>query len=774
MADYADTSVNSKNSENSGSDSDQRLGALGRKLSESRKEAIDGRVALGIEEEWTEDEEAYVGIDNANRHEFGSNYWSKGDPLGTSGTSRTRRDPTDTRSVVLPNITGPYCAAAAARLADMLLPVDEQPFEIAPTPIPEMVEIAMDETPITIDVGGEAVKTTRKEYAATIMKEAKDRAEAAQQRIDDWLKECGWTNEVRTIIEDAARIGTGVLKGPVPVKRRFMRWDRENGFDVMRVVEKTAPASMAVSVWDCFPDPACGENIHNGNYFWERAYLSRKQLDALKGTPGYIDPQIEACLQEGPLSTELHWDMSSIRDPTPLKEKNKFQVWFYYGCLPKEDWQAAQPIPGNDEAMESMRLLTELVSDMGDSVHVCATMVNHRVIKCVVNPFENGAFPYDFMPWQKRSGMPHGQGVSRQIRTAQRMVTAGTRNLMDNAALGGGPIMFVDPDVIEPSDGNWNLYARKVFLKRDGATMADVEKAVLFKTINMVTEELQSIIFLGLRFAEECSGMPAILQGQMGEKAPDRVGIVEMLQQNATATLRRLAKLFDDRVTEPHIGRYYTWLMQYGEDPKEKGDFQVITKGSTVLVERSVQNQELIQIMPLSLTPDYELDPKKAAEEYLRSRRFEPKRFQLDEEQKIAREKQQNPLLMAEIAVKNAEAAVKAAQSRKVAAEAIKVGVETQYTGIQTGQVVVAVPGVAPVTDVIIRNAADGLDTADTLPETSGTVPPNVTAEDLLNLRTGMRVRQNTSPASPPVPPSPQEGIGTGIETQRPDGLRSR
>ena len=44
--------------------------------------------------------------------------------------------------------------------------------------------------------------------------EAKRRAELAQKQIDDWLVDSKWNTEVAKVIEDAARLGVGVLCGP--------------------------------------------------------------------------------------------------------------------------------------------------------------------------------------------------------------------------------------------------------------------------------------------------------------------------------------------------------------------------------------------------------------------------------------------------------------------------------------------------------------------------------------------------------------------------------
>jgi len=728
-----------------------RLDDFGRRLSESRKEAIDHRRTSGIEEEWSEDEDAYQGYDEYNRGE--NRTPDKGDPLGMR---KQPNDTSDTRSTVVPNITGPYCDSAAARLADMILPVDEQPFEISPTPIPGYAELLKDTTPIVLSgPDGQPVESTRADYIESLLEAAKKPAKAAQRRISDWFVECKWIAEGRTCIEDASRIGTGVLKGPFPVRKKRIKWVKNAGFDEMQIEDTIVPASKAISAWDLFPSPSCGESIHNGTHIWERDRLTPKQLAALKGTPGYIDEQIDECLEEGPVMLEPYWTVTGGSPEPDIKASGRFQVWYYTGTCSKEDWVAAQPIPGTDEERERF---ADALESMPEKVSVCATIVNHRCIKAARNYLDNGAFPYDIMVWRKRKGMPWGQGIARLIRTPQRMLTAAVRNLMDNAGLGGGPIITIDPDVLQPHDGKWSLYARKFFLKVSGATMAAAKDAIDFKTVPLITDDLLQIIHLALRFAEETTGLPAILQGQMGEKAPDRVGIVKMLEANGSSSLRRLARLMDERVTAPHVERYYVWLMQYGEDPAEKGDFYVQTKGSTVLIERGLQNEELGALLPLSLEPRYELDPAKIAEEYLRSRRFDPSKLKMDEDQLRQQQEQQNPLALAEAALKKAEAALKEAQARKTDAETIEAGIRAQYTAVQTAGTVVANPAIAPVGDAVIRNAADGLTQQDTLPQPAVAVPGAQPA-----------VQTNTSPALPPVPAQPGSPAG-GIETQRQEG----
>ena len=114
-----------------------KLDALGQSLAKTRAEAISARQASGIEEEWFEDEEFYQGIDDANRGEFHT--W-RNKPPGQA--ARSVEAVGTTRSTVVPNITGPYVDAAAARIADMLLPTDDRSWALKPTPIPDLDGIA--------------------------------------------------------------------------------------------------------------------------------------------------------------------------------------------------------------------------------------------------------------------------------------------------------------------------------------------------------------------------------------------------------------------------------------------------------------------------------------------------------------------------------------------------------------------------------------------------------------------------------------------------------
>lgn len=589
----------------------ERLNALGLALSTKRKEAIEARLASGIEAQWDEDQEFYEGIDDANREE--SRF--RDTKPAYQGSSKADKG---TVSTVFPNITAPYCDAAAARVADMLLPTDDRSWSLGPTPIPELEDMAHGEVPAAVQQqalnanGGnpEAAKTALTqavERAMAVMLEAKRKAAKAEKRIEDWMVECQWHAEVRKVIEDAARLGSGVVKGPEPVVKRSIAF-KDNA---LVVIEAIKPGSKRINPWDLFPDGACGDNIHNGAYVFERDRLTAKGLQKLKGSPGYIAEQIDAVVEEGPIDAVA---LAHDPDAKPDQKKKRFEVWYFYGAIDREDMESA-----GCECAKGMTQIPAII-----------TMVNNRVIRAALNPLDTGDYPYDVIPWQKKEGMPWGDGVARKIRTPQRIVTSATRAMLTNAGRAAGPIIVWKQGVVEPADGVYSITPWKILYVGRDADIEDVNKAVGVIKIPILQAELERIIQIGLKLAEDVTGLPLILQGQQG-KAPDTVGGLQILNDNASAVLRRMARTFDDYITEPHVRRYYAWLLQYGEDD-EKGDYCIDARGSSALVERSLQAQEMAGILSASANPIYGIDPKKTMAEFLKSRKFDPVKFEFDDE----------------------------------------------------------------------------------------------------------------------------------------------
>lgn len=703
-------------------------------LLSKRREAIAGRAGSGIEEEWTEDEEHYQGIDDANRNFQNANQLYRSRKMAIVGGQPKQQSPA--RSVVFLNITRPYTDAASARVADMLLPTDDRAWEIKPTPLPRLSgpQLAM----LAQAMGATDPAAVHAQMAAQAG-EAKEAAERMQQAIEDPLVESNWHGEVRQVIEDSARIGSGVLKGPFPITRtaRMTRKDPATGLTEFIKVDEIKPGSKRIDVWNFFPDPSCGENIHNGSYTWEREHIGRRQIKELLADPSYETAELLAALREGPARTREGTE--AVYRPG----EDEFEMWIFYGHCARE---------------HLARMGVELEEGDEDRVPTMAVMINDRLVKVVLSPQDDGEFPYDVLAWQRRPGMPWGVGISRQVRTAQRMLNGSARAMMDNAGLSASPQVIIG-NGITPQDGNYGLRPGKVWRAEADADASDVRAAFNAFVVPSVQVPLMNIINFALKMAEDTTGMPAMLQGIRGD-APNTLGGMQMQNNNATSVLRRLAKRFDDYMTRPHIQRYFDWMMTYSDDESIKGDFQIDVRASSALVERDAQQQFLMTLLQVSANPIYELDPAKLAAELCKGQRLDPTNFQYTDEQKAQRAQQgQDPTLQA-------KAQLLAAQARKADADATNTGMETLYSGVQTGQLISMNPAVATLADGLARSVGfQDQDAAPIVPQ-GGWITPQQQPDP-------GAVPNNTDPLTPLRPDSPLLGVRQGIETPAADGARA-
>lgn len=690
-------------------------------LLSKRSEAISGRASSGVEEEWTEDEEHYQGIDDANRAYQNANQLFRSRKAALTGTAPANNGPS--RSVVFLNITRPYTDAASARVADMLLPTDDRAWKIKPTPLPKLSPLQLTQLAVSM---GMADPIEAQEQIEANQAQAKQAAAKMQQAIEDPLVESNWHGEVRQVIEDAARIGSGVLKGPFPIQRtqRMVQKDPITQTTSVVRMDSIQPGSKRIDPWNFFPDPACGENLHNGSHTWEREYIGKRQIKAMLADDSYDRTELLAALREGPARTRQG------TEAVYRASDDEYEMWIFYGhCAGDQLRTAGVELDEGDE----------------DRVPTMAVLINDRLVKATQSPVENGEFPYDILAWQRRPGMPWGVGISRQIRTVQRMLNGSTRAMMDNSGLSAAPQIVVG-NGITPEDGQWGLRPGKTWRVTSDADAPDVRAAFSAFVVPSVQNELMNIINFCLKMAEDTTGMPAMLQGIRGD-APNTLGGMQMQNNNATSVLRRLAKRFDDYVTRPHIQRYFDWMMSYSNDESIKGDFEIEVRASSALVERDAQQQFLMSLLQVAANPVYELDPAKLAAELCKGQRLDPKNFQLDAQQKAQRAQ------VAPDPVAIAKARLLESQARKADADATNVGMETLYSGVQTGQAISMNPAVSVLADGLARSVGfKDMDLAPIIPQAPAGLDP-------------VAPIPSTNPMTPANPVSPEIGVQEGMET---------
>lgn len=604
-----------------------RIESIGTAIAKLRDEAVTARKNSGIEEVWRKCEENYLGIDECNKHEFEGQGWAK--PMSMEGPLTRGSSDDAPHSTVFVKLTSRYVDASAARVGETLLPVDDKPFSYSSTPLPDMEQALQDGSPVATLANGMPLPNpenpqmplTVADVAQKQLDKANEAAKKAETRVWDWMCESNYAAEMRKCIHDAARIGVAVMKGPVPIVSRSRKAERgEDGAYALSYAMKVSPGSVWVDPWNVYPDPACGEDIHNGSYVWEHDQMSKKQLLGFIGQDGYLDSQIRKVIKEGPGKRN---SLGSSFRQNESDQKYKFDVWHFNGMISREEIEALGAIGA------------DMLEDDQDEVSAILTLVNDSVIRAVLSPINSDELPYDAMSWKRRAGHWAGCGVGEDLFTPQSMVNAATRKLMDNTGLAAGVQIVVDRGAIYPEDGSWVITPNKIWSKAEDSTVNDVRQAFNVFTFPSMEGPLTNIIQYALRLAEESAGLPLIAQGQTGPTSPNTATAASLQNNNANTMMRRVAKSYDDQLSTRQINRYYDWLMMDPEVPAdEKGDWKVVVHGSSALVERSIQDQTIQQLGNMAVPGNpFRLSPEKWIAEMLRSKFIDPSRVQYTDEE---------------------------------------------------------------------------------------------------------------------------------------------
>ncbi|MBV8658200.1 MAG: hypothetical protein JO142_10295, partial [Burkholderiales bacterium] len=612
----------------------ERLQLFSANLAQTRDRWIKARAATGWDRQVQTDIDNYEGRDAANR--MAANMMlsvEQGFPI-------TTREAKPQRSTVFVQVTRQKTNSAEARLADILLPTDDRNFGISPTPDPECAHALNDHGSLidpvtgqpvlmdaagnvtTADQGGQPVPKSK--IAQAVQHYAEKCAEAMQTKIDDQLEKCDYNAEVRKMIHNAAKMGTGVLKGPMVTKRVRKAWvqrqDETGTVRALEIVEELAPASVSVDPRKVWEDPACGDDVKNGQGIFELDTMTGRQVRELAKQPGYLLDQLREVLTEGPVhSAALNETRQAIEDREAEPEKI-FQRWIYWGELDREDLGAAGVDLGGAE------------DDVLTSYCGCVEMINNRVVRAYLNPLDDHPVPYEMFPWEKIAGSPRGHGIPRLMRAQQNVINAAWRQLMDNSGVTSGPQIVVNQQAVTPADGQWTLSPRKFWWVND--TNQQVQNVFASVEFNNHQQELQAIIELAEKLSDQETGVPQMMSGEKGT-SPDTVGGMQMLMNSGNVVLRRLVKQFDDLVTRPHIRRYYDYNMQYSDDEEIKGDFTIEARGSSALVIRDIQNQAMVNLLNTAGNPVFApmIDTRALFEKALQAQHIDPADIMLTPEQ---------------------------------------------------------------------------------------------------------------------------------------------
>lgn len=597
----------------------EKLKMLYSSHAKQRDDWVAHRAKSGVENRWRMAQSLYLGDADEKADD------AFVDTLKNGPSSRKKAAQAN-RSRVVINIVRPKVDQAVARMCEILLPVDDRNWGIKPTPVPDMVKKMIGNMAETVDAMGQPTGRTADQEAQIVMKQAKDKAAAMEKEIDDVLNECGYNGEQRKLIEEGVRLGTGLILGPFPKNSAKRAWvPMPDGGMQLQIDSEVKSASMHVSLWNIWFDPACGADHQRGQGFYEQRFATKKELRDLIGTPGYDEQAIREVLKNKPTRTKV----KNGKVEKVACDEDSYEMWLYYGQVEPDQMEMLCEAAGNP------------IEDVMNGVLV---MVGDTIIGAMESWVPDGSLPIDRWVWRSADDSPYGYGLPDEMVHQQRVVNASWRQVMDDGKLSLGGQLVMKKGMVVPQDGSYEMYPGKVWLAN--GELEDVRGAFHSFEFANHSQALLGIATAAMQFADQETSMPQLMGGDKGS-APETVGGMVMLFNNANVVLRMRVKLYDDNVTRNHIRRHFDWQMANSQNQEIKGDMDIDARGSTALLEKDIQNQATLNLANVTSNPRYAsfLDPKEELKVILKAFKVNPEDIMLTEDkiEQAAQNAQQQP-----------------------------------------------------------------------------------------------------------------------------------
>lgn len=513
-------------------------------------------------------------------------------------------------SEVFMMVTETKCRGAESWLRDVLLDEGMIPFDIKPTPLPSIdpkdqkeIESRFANKVIqTIQQTGMAPgseeysmlrDTAEDDYKRELLDEATEKSERMKRKIDDQFVEGGLIDAIDMCIADLATYPNMWLKGPIVRRQRRLQWEQGAEGYAPKVSEELVPVYMRVDPYRIYPEP--GITTLDEGYLFEHHRLSRSDLAALKGVPGYDDNAISAVLESMTTGTCGSWLGANEEQKNQLE--NKYRTW----GRPTEMADALEfwgKIPGRK--LIEWGMTEQEIPDPDQEYDVNAWVIDRWVIKAVLNFDPLGKKPYYTTSFIKRPGALWGAAIPEIIEDIQQMCNAAARSLVNNMGLASGPLVEINVERLAGDEKVTTLRPWQIYQTLNDP-MGSGQPAVRFNQPDDRSQPLMMVYQHFLKMADDQSGIPAYVYGDMQVGGAGRTASgLQMLMGAAGKGIRQVVMHIDRDVTEKLVTSQYNWNMRFVDDPMIKGDTMVVATGAITLANREQLNVRRVEFAQMT------------------------------------------------------------------------------------------------------------------------------------------------------------------------------
>lgn len=509
-------------------------------------------------------------------------------------------------SEVYARITSTKCRGATALLRDVYLGAD-RPWDIDPTPVPVVPDNIMQSVDelVKVEVAtlqqagqqvdqqmiADRVKMLRKAAERAAKNQAMNEAARASDQVDDMLIEGGFYDALAEFLIDLPIFPFACIKGPVVRREPQLKW--VEGKAVMEQIPKMF--WYRVSPFDLYWSPGAA-NVWQAEFI-ERIRLTRSDLLAVRGLPGYNDAAIDEVLTRyTDVGFREWWD---VTDQERARLENR-EEWARTtsGLIDTAEYHGTV----SGRTLRDWGMTEEDVPDPIQEYKIQAWMIDRHVIKTQINPSPRQRAPYYISNFEKIPGTMAGYGLHDLLEDIQSVGNASIRSLVNNLSIASGPQVVINDQVLQPGEDD-QLYPWKRWHVSFDPMITGTAKPVDFFQPASNSQELLGIYEKFSMMADDVSAIPRYMTGneKVGGAGRTASGLA-MLMGNAAKTLQNVAAAIDRDVMKPLLDSLYDMIM-LTMPGMFRGDESINVKGVNYAVKREQDRMRQLEFLQLTGNP---------------------------------------------------------------------------------------------------------------------------------------------------------------------------
>jgi len=503
-------------------------------------------------------------------------------------------------------ITEVKCRAAESWLRDILLDTGAPPWDLQPTPIPDMspeqtkeIQDAFAQQVIRIveEVGkapspdemAELKEMVGQDYRFKVLQSAQNRADKMKLKISDQFAQGGWGEAFNDFVTDLVTYPAAFVKGPIVRRQRKLGWAKgADGKTIVEADEIIAPEYERVDPFRIYPEP--GISNLNAGYIFEHHPLSRSELADLIGVPGYDDDAIRKVLEIGNGQSWISEDVEFEKDEQERKFHTQSRPTEVFDAL--EFWGKV-----SGKMLIEWGLTEDDVEDPAREYDANVWIVGNYVIKAVLNYDPLGEKPYAKTSMFKVPGAFWGKGIPEIIEDIQNVCNAAARALVNNMGIASGPQVEVNLERIPPNEDITQLHPWKIWQVTNDP-FGSSSPAVRFTQPDDNATTLLGVYEKFAKLADDHSGIPSYVSGDISVGGAGRTASgLSMLMGSAGKGIRQVVMHIDADVIKPIVQRQFVYNMRYDEDESIKGDVEIMPRGAVNLAVKETVNVRRLEFL---------------------------------------------------------------------------------------------------------------------------------------------------------------------------------